>query len=155
MQRATDAFSEMFPEAKFAEMINIAHNYASREKHFGADVYIHRKGATSARKGEIGIIPGSQGASSYIVEGKGNKTSFESCSHGAGRRLGRREAIRVLNLHDEKRKLDKKGILHSIRGKKDLDEAPSAYKSIDEVMKFQEDLVDIIVKLEPIASIKG
>lgn len=137
------------------EMINIAHNYASFENHFGEDVIVHRKGATQARKGQWGIIPGSQGSKSYIVRGKGNPESFESCSHGAGRKLGRRQAQRILVLEEEIEKLDKKKILHSIRGRRDLDEAPSAYKDIDLVMENQKDLVDIEIELTPLAVVKG
>lgn len=137
------------------EMKNIAHNYASFEKHFGKEVIIHRKGATQAKKGQMGIIPGSQGSSSFIVRGKGNPESFESCSHGAGRRIGRNEARRTLILEEEIKKLDQKGVLHAIRGRRDLDEAPGAYKDIGEVMENQKDLVEILVKLEPLAVVKG
>ena len=139
----------------FEPMINIAHNYASLEHHFGKDVWVHRKGATLARKGTIGIIPGSQGTKSYIVEGKGNSESFESCSHGAGRMMGRKQAQRTLVLEDEIKKLDDQGIIHGIRNIKDLDEASGAYKPIDMVMKNQADLVDIKVELTPLAVIKG
>ncbi len=120
--------------AAFDEMINIAHNYARLERHFGRDVWVHRKGATSAYAGEIGIVPGSQGTPSYIVRGKGNPESFMSCSHGAGRKMGRNEARRSLNLHEERRKLEERGILHAIRGVGYLDEASGAYKDIDVVM---------------------
>ena len=137
------------------QFINIAHNYAAWEYHFGVSVIVHRKGATSARDGELGIIPGSQGTKSYIVIGKGNPESFQSCSHGAGRMMGRKQAQRSLDLETEISKLDKKGIIHSIRTVKDLDEAPSAYKDIDEVMANQKDLVDIAVELTPMAVIKG
>ncbi len=140
---------EVFP------MINIAHNYASEETHFGQKVFVHRKGATQAKEGQVGIIPGSQGTASYIVSGKGNPESFQSCSHGAGRRLGRRQAQRELNLEDEIKALDKKNIIHSIRSKRDLDEAPSAYKDISEVMANQTDLVEILTELRPLAVIKG
>jgi tRNA-splicing ligase RtcB len=139
----------------FDPIINIAHNYTRQENHFDLNVWVHRKGATSARKGEIGIIPGSQGSYSYIVEGLGNKESFESCSHGAGRLLSRTRATEDLDLETEKKILDDKGIIHSIRSKQDLDEATGAYKSIDEVMENQKDLVKILVKLEPLAVIKG
>lgn len=139
----------------FDNIINIHHNYAVEEKHFGKDVLIHRKGATSAREGQLGIIPGSQGSSSYIVKGKGNADSFCSCSHGAGRRMGRKQAQRELDLREETSKLDNKGILHSIRTIRDLDEAVSAYKDIDKVISLQQDLVDVVVKLEPMAVIKG
>ncbi len=122
---------------------------------FGKNVIVHRKGATSARDGEMGIIPGSQGTASYIVRGKGNPESFMSCSHGAGRKMGRKAAIRTLDLEAEKKILDDKGILHAIRGKQDLEEAAGAYKDIDVVMEEQQDLVDIVVRLEPLAVIKG
>ena len=140
---------------RFEPMINIAHNYAALEHHFGKDVWVHRKGATLARVGTVGIIPGSQGTKSYIVTGKGNRDSFESCSHGAGRKMGRKEAQRTLSLEEEKKKLDDQGIVHAIRGVGDLDEASGAYKSIDEVMKNQTDLVDVLVELTPLGVIKG
>ena len=136
-----------------AETINIAHNYATLESHFGKNVWVHRKGATSAREGELGIIPGSQGTKSYIVRGKGNKDSFMSCSHGAGRKMGRKQAKRELNLEEEQAKLE--GILHSVRGIDDLDEAPSAYKNIETVMENQADLVEIVKELRPLAVVKG
>lgn len=137
------------------EMINIAHNYAKFEHHFGKDVLVHRKGATLATEDTIGIIPGSQGTKSYIVKGKGNPESFMSCSHGAGRKMGRKQAERELNLEEEVRKLDEQGILHAIRGKKDLDEASGAYKDIDVVMENQKDLVEILVELTPLGVVKG
>ena len=91
---------EMFPGIAFIEEINIHHNYAAHENHFGRNVWVHRKGATSARKDQLGIIPGSMGAFSYIVKGLGNPESFTSCSHGAGRRMGRKEASRNLTLEE-------------------------------------------------------
>lgn len=136
-------------------MINIAHNYASLENHFGQNVWVHRKGATLAREGTVGIIPGSQGTKSYIVKGLGNKESFESCSHGAGRKMGRKDAQRNLNLEEEIKKLDEQGILHAIRGINDLDEASGAYKDVQEVMRNQSDLVEILVELQPLGVIKG
>lgn len=137
------------------EMINIAHNYVQLENHFGKDVWVHRKGATKATKGLIGIIPGSQGSSSYIVEGLGNPESFNSCSHGAGRRMSRTKAKKELDLETEKKILDDQGIIHSIRNVGDLDEAPSAYKDIKDIMKQQTDLVKVKVELKPLAVIKG
>jgi len=139
----------------FNDMVNIAHNYARLENHYGENVWVHRKGATSAREGEIGIIPGSQGTKSYIIKGKGNQESFMSCSHGAGRKMGRNEAIKNLNLEEEIKKLDDMGVIHAIRGQKDLDEAPGSYKDIDMVMENQKDLVEILVELTPLAVIKG
>lgn len=148
-------FRRVIPEVDFIDMINIHHNYASLEHHYGKDVWVHRKGATLARENTIGIIPGSQGTASYIVKGKGNEASLCSCSHGAGRKMSRKKAQENLNLDEEKRKLDERGILHAIRGKSDLDEAAGAYKDIDTVMEEQKDLVDILVKLEPLAVVKG
>jgi tRNA-splicing ligase RtcB len=155
LKRVQEVMADYFPNIKFGEIINIAHNYAKWEKHFGKDVVVHRKGATSAHKGELGIIPGSQGTKSYIVEGLGNPESFSSCSHGAGRVMGRNEAIRRLSFEEEVRKLNKSGILHSIRTHRDLDEAPSAYKNIQQVMLDQDDLVKIVTELSPLAVIKG
>ncbi|MDR0485172.1 MAG: RtcB family protein [Elusimicrobiota bacterium] len=139
----------------FNDEIDIAHNYCKNEKHFDTNVWVHRKGATAASEGQIGIIPGSQGTKSYIVKGLGNAESFKSCSHGAGRAMGRKEAIRTLNLEAEKERLDAQGILHSIRGKSDLEEAPSAYKNIETVMEAQKDLVEIQIELSPLAVVKG
>lgn len=133
--------------------IDVHHNYAAFENHYGKDVLVHRKGATKASVGLTGIIPGSMGTSSYITEGLGNPESFESSSHGAGRRMGRKEASRILNLEEEQAKMS--GIVHGLRTTNDLDEAPGAYKSIDEVMNNQKDLVEIKVSLKPLASIKG
>jgi len=155
MDRIKPLFLLASDDVCFEPMINIAHNYASLENHFGQNVWVHRKGATKATEGLIGIIPGSQGTSSYIVEGLGNPESFMSCSHGAGRKMGRKQAQRELNLEKEVKDLDDKGILHSIRGVKDLDEAPGSYKDIDKVIKNQKDLIKIKVKLEPLAVIKG
>jgi tRNA-splicing ligase RtcB len=157
MSRVMSCFYEAITADNFKELefINIAHNYAALEKHFGKEVWIHRKGATLASQDTIGIIPGSQGTKSYIVRGKGNIFSFNSCSHGAGRKMGRKEAERTLNLQEEIKKLDDQGILHAIRGVKELDEAPGAYKDIDIVMKNQDDLVEIVVELTPLGVVKG
>ena len=153
--RIQNIVSAVLKNVIFKPIINIAHNYAAKEKYFKKEIIIHRKGATSAKKHEIGIIPGSQGTKSYIVEGLGNPESFMSCSHGAGRLMSRTSAIKNLNLKEEQEKLDKLGIIHSLRGKNDLEEASSAYKDIDKVMELQNDLVKIKVKLSPLAVIKG
>jgi len=153
--RIMEVFSDAFRDIAFGDPINIAHNYAAWEEHFGKKVLIHRKGATSAKAGETGIIPGSQGTNSYIVEGLGNPDSFMSCSHGAGRIMSRNQAIRTLDLEEEKRRLDDLGIIHSIHSKNDLEEASSAYKDISEVMRQQSDLVKILVELKPLGVIKG
>lgn len=155
MERIKEVFENNIENIAWGEFINIAHNYAAVETHFGEEVIVHRKGATQARQGQTGIIPGSQGTKSYIVKGLGNPESFESCSHGAGRKMGRNQAIRELNLEEEIKKLDKKGIVHAIRTQKDLDEASGAYKDISEVIKNQDDLVETIVELTPLAVIKG
>ena len=155
-ERIKDAFKYIITQKiDFIEEININHNYARMENHFGENVMIHRKGATSAREGELGLIPGSQGSSSYVVKGKGNKESFESCSHGAGRKFSRTKAKEFLNLEEEIKKLNDKGIIHGIRSINELDEASGAYKDIENVMEEQKDLVDIVIKLEPLAVIKG
>lgn len=155
LQRIEEALVQAAAPVYFDPPINIAHNYAAQEHHFNKDVMVHRKGATRARDGEFGIIPGSQGTPSYIVRGLGNPESFQSCSHGAGRRMGRKAAQRQLDLAKEQERLDKQGIIHAIRGKKDLDEAAGAYKDIDQVIDNQLDLVEVVVTLRPLAVIKG
>lgn len=155
MQFIKEILTEIAPSIGFLAEYDIHHNYATMENHFGQNGWVHRKGATSAKKGELGIIPGSQGTASYIVEGLGNKESFMSCAHGAGRIMSRKKAKETLNITDVTKKLEEKGIIHSVRNRDDLDEAPEAYKSIDAVMANQADLVKIKVKLEPLAVIKG
>jgi tRNA-splicing ligase RtcB len=140
---------------QFDTPLDVAHNYAARETHFFREVWVHRKGATRAFAGEYGIIPGCQGSRSYIVRGLGNPQSFMSCSHGAGRVLGRKQAQRILNLQAEKEKLDKRHILHSLRNRSDLEEAPGAYKDIGEVIANQQDLIEVAVELQPLAVLKG
>ncbi|MEK6201280.1 MAG: RtcB family protein [Desulfobulbaceae bacterium] len=155
MERVKDALVSVVQPVFFEPMINIAHNYAAMEIHFGRNVLVHRKGATSARAGEVGIVPGSQGSPSYIVRGKGNPESFESSAHGAGRKMGRKQAQRQLDLAQEKKRLDDQGIIHAVRSVSDLDEAPGSYKDIDEVIDNQLDLVEVLVALRPLAVIKG
>lgn len=155
MDRITDIFLHLMGTLELEPMINIAHNYARMENHFGSNVMVHRKGATLATQDTIGIIPGSQGTKSYIVKGKGNADSFNSCSHGAGRLLSRTKAQDELSLEDEIKRLDDIGVIHGMRNKSDLDEAASAYKPIDEVMANQSDLVEILVELTPLAVIKA
>lgn len=155
MHNVKNIINDVIPDAVYDNIINIAHNYAVMENHFGSNVMVHRKGATRAYKGELGIIPGSQGTSSYIVCGKGNEQSFKSCSHGAGRKMGRKQAQLKLDLTKQQEILNKVGVLHRINSVKELDEAPGAYKDISVVMKNQEDLVDIVVELKPLAVIKG
>jgi tRNA-splicing ligase RtcB len=160
MTRIMQCFVDIIPDCLFSSIdgntvLDVVHNYARMENHFGHNLMVHRKGATSARKDEYGIIPGSQGTASYIVKGLGNPDSFMSCSHGAGRKMGRKEAKRTLNLDSEKKKLDDLGIVHGIRSVDDLEEACSAYKDIDVVMEEQKDLVEIVERLKPLGLIKG
>lgn len=155
MERTKQAFMDIIPEVEFSDFINKPHNFAALEEHFGESVIVHRKGATRARKGEWGMIPGSQGTQSFLVKGKGNAESFESCSHGAGRVMSRAQARRTLNLKEEISLLSDQGILHAIRNRSDLDEAPSSYKDIDEVMANQTDLVEVQITLQPLAVIKA
>ena len=132
--------------------VNCHHNYVSRERHFGADVLLTRKGAVSAKAGELGIIPGSMGAKSFIVEGKGNRDSFCSCSHGAGRKMGRNEAKRQFTVQDHA------AATAGVECRKDadvLDETPAAYKDIDAVMAAQSDLVSIRHTLKQVICVKG
>ena len=155
MERIEEVVADALPDVEFEPAIDIAHNYAAWENHFGHNCIVHRKGAVRAREGEIGIIPGSMGTSSYIVEGLGNPDSFMSSSHGAGRAMSRMQAIKTLNLEEEIRRMEAKKIIHGLRVQKDLDEAASAYKDIDQVIALEADLVKIKTKLEPIAVIKG
>ena len=155
MERIEEVIKDAIPEIGFEPMINIAHNYAAWERHYGQDVIVHRKGATLAREGVIGIIPGSQGTASYIVEGLGNPESFCSCSHGAGRTLSRTAAIRDLNLKEEVERLDALGIIHAIRNQNDMQEASGAYKDIETVIANEADLVKVKTRLLPVAVIKG
>lgn len=156
-----NSIKKFIPEAEFTREINIHHNYASKEIHYGKEVWVHRKGATSANEGEIGIIPGSMGTSSYIVKGLGNEESFHSCSHGAGRVLGRNQASRSLTLEECNKAMGSVVFdrWKKIRLKKmscyDFGESPLAYKDIDEVIQSQLDLIEPIVKLSPIGVIKG
>jgi tRNA-splicing ligase RtcB len=132
--------------------VNCHHNYASREHHFGENVLVTRKGAVRARSGDLGIIPGSMGTRSYIVRGLGNPDSFHSCSHGAGRRMSRGEAKRTFSLEDFAAQTA------GVECRKDLgvlDEIPGAYKSIDEVMANQTDLVEVVAQLKQILCVKG
>lgn len=155
MQRIEEVIADALPGIEFEPMINIAHNYAAFEHHYGEDVIVHRKGATLAREGIVGIIPGSQGTASYIVEGLGNPESFCSCSHGAGRVMSRTAAIKTLDMAAEVAQLEAKGIVHAIRCQDDMQEASGAYKDIETVIKNELDLVKIKTRLLPIAVIKG
>lgn len=132
--------------------VNCHHNYIALENHFGSNVWVTRKGAVRARKGDLGIIPGSMGARSYIVRGKGNKEAFESCSHGAGRKMSRTEARRTFTLADHA--LATKGV-ECRKDSEVIDETPGAYKDIDTVMAAQADLVETVAILKAVLCVKG
>ncbi|MCF6461551.1 RtcB family protein [Clostridium sp. Cult3] len=152
LEQFYDIFREETKSREILKKVSIHHNYASLEKHFGKEVIVHRKGAIRAERGELGIIPGSMGTPSYIVEGLGNPESFRSCSHGAGRVMSRRQANKTIT----KEMADKAmgGIVHK-GWRKDFSEAPMAYKDIEEVMENQKDLVKRAIKLTPLGVIKG
>ena len=155
MDRTLRAISESGDVPKFQwkqEAVNCHHNYVQKESHLGEEVFVTRKGAVRAGLGDMGIIPGSMGAKSYIVRGKGNPDSFCSCSHGAGRKMSRGEAKRTFTLKDHEAATE--GV--ECRKDKDvIDETPGAYKSIDDVMKAQEDLVEIVHTLKQVLCVKG
>ncbi|MBK9260880.1 MAG: RtcB family protein [Polyangiaceae bacterium] len=135
-----------------SEAVNCHHNYVAKEHHYGKNVWVTRKGAVRAGEGELGIIPGSMGAKSFIVRGKGNAQSFCSCSHGAGRKMSRTAAKKAFSLEDHAR------MTAGIECRKDadvIDETPGAYKSIDDVMNAQADLVDIVHTLRQVVCVKG
>lgn len=153
MVRVLEALRKHAPGFKTDKAaINCHHNYATREVHFGEQVWVTRKGAVSAREGELGIIPGSMGTGSFIVEGLGNPESFCSCSHGAGRVMSRGQAKKLISLEDHK------AAMQGIEARVDegvLDESPAAYKDIAAVMDAQQDLVRIRHRLRQVVNVKG
>ncbi|MEI8643887.1 RtcB family protein [Pseudoalteromonas sp. Hal040] len=154
MFNAIKALKKQIPIAfETAELaVNCHHNYISREHHFGKDCFVTRKGAVRAQKGEMGIIPGSMGARSFIVRGLGNPDSFNSCSHGAGRVMSRTKAKKVFNIQDQI------AATQGVECRKDaavIDEIPHAYKDIEKVMAAQQDLVEVVYTLKQIVCVKG
>ncbi|ENV34072.1 Protein RtcB [Acinetobacter gerneri DSM 14967 = CIP 107464 = MTCC 9824] len=154
MEAAVQALRTIVPKAFNAkvEAVNCHHNYVDKEEHFGEEVLVTRKGAVRARLGEYGIIPGSMGAKSFIVRGKGNQDSFCSCSHGAGRVFSRTEAKKRFTVEDQIAQTE------GVECRKDaavIDEIPSAYKSIEDVMKAQSDLVEVVYTLRQVVCVKG
>jgi tRNA-splicing ligase RtcB len=140
----------------YTQEINCHHNYASLEHHFGKNVWVHRKGAIRARKGDLGIIPGAMGSYSYIVEGLGNEMSFQSSSHGAGRQLPRKKALQSFSVEEVMIDLKQQGVVLGKHSKKDVaEESRFAYKDIETVMLNQEDLVTPIKQLKTIGVVKG
>ena len=166
MRRTIEVIGDTFPDVQCGEPIDIHHNYVAIERYNDQKLYVHRKGAvctgTYSKTEEDGetfvpnkvIIPGSMGTCSYICEGLPCELAYNSCSHGAGRALSRTEA-RMLDMEKEIAQLDQQGIVHGIRSKQDLEECTSAYKDIYQVLKDEEDLVKPIVRLQPIAVLKG
>jgi tRNA-splicing ligase RtcB len=150
--RVEDALRSRWPRISFDMRISCHHNYVAEECHFGDELLVTRKGAIRAGLGEMGIIPGSMGSRSYIVRGKGNALSFESASHGAGRRMSRTQARKEFTVKDLERQT--KGVeCRKDRGV--LDELPKAYKDIDRVMAEQEDLVEVVATLKQVICVKG
>jgi tRNA-splicing ligase RtcB len=157
MGAALEALQEAVPKPFEAdcEAVNCHHNYVAQEKHFGQDVFLTRKGAVSAKEGELGIIPGSMGARSFIVRGKGGaagREAFFSCSHGAGRKMSRNQARKQFTLEDHAKATE------GVECRKDegvIDETPAAYKDIDAVMAAQSDLVEIVHTLKQVVCVKG
>jgi tRNA-splicing ligase RtcB len=147
-----DVLTQQFPQIVFETPISAHHNYVAEETHFGEEVLVTRKGAIRAGRGELGIIPGSMGTGSYIVRGLGNPDSFESASHGAGRRMSRNKARKQFT------EADLAAQTAGVECRKDagvVDEIPAAYKNIDEVIRNQDDLVEIVTKLKQVVCIKG
>jgi tRNA-splicing ligase RtcB len=153
MENILNALLGFFPDMTTTEeAVNCHHNYVAQENHYGANVWVTRKGAVRARSGDLGIIPGSMGARSYIVRGKGNPESFHSCSHGAGRVMSRGEAMKKITLEDHAKATE------GVECRKDvgvLDESPAAYKDLEKVMAAQADLVDIVHTLKQVLCVKG
>ena len=155
MARLLKVFNKMFNHRRPFQpevVVNCHHNYVALEQHYGEEVFVTRKGAINAEKGAHGIIPGSMGAKSFIVKGRGLAESFNSCSHGAGRKLSRSAAKRAFTQHDLERQTS------GVECRKDvgvLDEIPGAYKSIEAVMKNQEDLVEVVAELKQVVCVKG
>ena len=153
MEATIGALRKHLPSFVVTEMaVNCHHNYIAKENHFGANVWVTRKGAVRAREGDFGIIPGSMGTGSYIVRGKGNKDSFCSCSHGAGRAMSRGEAKRKITIEDHVKATE------GIECRKDagvIDESPAAYKDVAAVIAAQEDLIEVVHRLRQVVNVKG
>jgi tRNA-splicing ligase RtcB len=152
-QALSERRAKVLPKFQLDKMaVNCHHNYVAREHHYGKDVFVTRKGAVRAGEGDFGIIPGSMGARSFLVRGKGTAESFCSCSHGAGRALSRTEAKRRFSVEDHIRATE------GVECRKDeavIDETPAAYKPIDAVMEAQRDLVEVLHELKQVVCVKG
>jgi len=153
MELVLDALRRHLPAFEVTgAAVNCHHNYVERETHYGEEVWLTRKGAIRAREGDLGIIPGSMGARSYIVRGRGSAESFHSCAHGAGRRMSRKAAQRQFSVQDLE--FQTEGVVCR-KDKGVLDEIPGAYKDIDEVMANQSDLVEVVHTLKQVLCVKG
>ncbi|NLZ47100.1 MAG: RtcB family protein, partial [Clostridiales bacterium] len=161
LERVKGIFSEVVEKslemtAEYSGEINCHHNFAQLENHFNKNVWVHRKGAIQARKGELAIIPGAMGSFSYIVRGKGNPDSFMSSSHGAGRRYSRKGAIKAFSVESVMVDLKNLDVVLGKHNKADVaEESRFAYKDIDEVMANQQDLVEPVKKLFTVGVVKG
>jgi tRNA-splicing ligase RtcB len=144
--------NEGFVNEQLAQVVDLPHNFIAEEEHFGMQVYVHRKGAQRMQKDDPGIIPGDMGNATYLVQGRGYKPTFNSCSHGAGRKISRGKALNMV---------DYEQFLESVEGiacrndRNILDEAPQAYKDIEQVMKYQKEIVKIVDVLTPVINVKG
>jgi len=147
------ALRKHLPDFSITDMaVNCHHNYVTKENHFKENIWVTRKGAVRARKGDLGIIPGSMGTGSFIVRGLGNEQSFCSCSHGAGRVMSRNKAKKLISLEDHKKAVE--GVECRLDADV-IDESPAAYKDIGAVMKAQEDLVEVVYRLKQVINVKG
>jgi tRNA-splicing ligase RtcB (3'-phosphate/5'-hydroxy nucleic acid ligase) len=156
LEEAKRILAEIFGPVNFGQQLNAHHNYAVREVHFGKEVWVHRKGAIRAGKGETVIVPGSLGTASYIGIGLGNPASFFSCAHGAGRAMGRSEAKRKYSPQEILADIEKRGIILGKANKSNIaEESPWVYKDIERVIKDQEQLAKMEVKLMPLAVVIG
>jgi tRNA-splicing ligase RtcB len=152
LDRLAEVVRRFWPDVKLLRQIACHHNYVAEERHYGEDLLVTRKGAIRARAGDLGIIPGSMGTRSYIVRGKGRSESFDSASHGAGRRMSRTQARKRFTLADLRAQTE------GVECRKDagvIDEAPGAYKDIDAVMAAESDLVEVVAELKQILCVKG
>lgn len=153
MEATIGALRKHLPPFEVTEQaVNCHHNYISKENHFGANVWVTRKGAVRARERDLGIIPGSMGTGSFIVRGKGNKDSFCSCSHGAGRAMSRGQAKKTITIEDHIKATE------GIECRKDadvIDESPAAYKDVAAVIAAQEDLIEVVHRLRQVVNVKG
>ncbi len=152
LKTAKRVLEETFGRLEFGENLNAHHNYAALEKHFGKEVWVHRKGAIRAREGETVIVPGSLGTNSYIGKGLGNPDSFMSCAHGAGRTMGRKEAKRKYSVQEVMEDIKERGVVLGKANKKDIpEESPWAYKDIESVVEDQKELAEMEITLTPLA----